>query len=96
MLPDAETSRFSCLLSLIRSAYHRGALKWIPDATDLWRKGSARCVLKRVTMNRGASTYEVRLYDGVAVTRSDDFDDYDRAITFAVELFRATHRDPFG
>jgi len=32
----------------------------------------------------------------VAVTRSDDFDDYDRAITFAVELFRTTRREPFG
>jgi hypothetical protein len=84
------------LLSPIRSAYYRAALTWIPDATDLWRNGSARCVLKRVTVNRGASTYEVRLYDGVAVTRSDDFDDYDRAITFAVELFRTTRREPFG
>jgi hypothetical protein len=63
----------------------------MPDAIDLWQDGSLRCVLKRVGI---IPAYQVCLYDGVALTKSLDFDDQDRAIVFAVELFRATHREP--
>ena len=68
-------------------------LKRIPDAVDLWQHGSTRCVLKRVVM---PSAYQVCLYDGVALTKALDFDDRDRAIAFAVELFRWTHREPLA
>jgi hypothetical protein len=73
------------------SAYHRVPLKRIPDAIDLWQDGSTRCVLKRAVVRPG---YQVCPCDGVALTKSLDFDDQDRAIVFAVELFRATHREP--
>jgi hypothetical protein len=81
------------LAALDSMGYHRAPLKWIPDAVDLWQAGSTRCVLKHIAAGR---VYEVCIYDGIAVMRSVDFDDVDRAIAFAVEMFRMTHREPLA